>query len=491
MLTSSDSVTKGTTISGTICIVGAGAAGISLALQLADYGIDVVLLESGGLQYSDADQDLYEGENVGLDYYSLETSRQRFFGGTTNHWGGWTRPLDDLDFSPRDWIPNSGWPINEDDLAPYYEAAAGILDLKGSSYELDYWQRKMGVGFAINEGDFETRIVRHSAPTRFGKAYRPLIKKSRTIKAFLKANLTNIKLSPDRRKIETVFIRTLKGNSFSVRANFFVLACGGIENARLLLSFNQKDNPPISDPNNLVGAYFADHVSSFLGTYLLTRNPDRVDYFRKLFLPVGQFRKRPVITPGLTLSPHALEKERLPNVGAIIKHKVDSNPGMPFIYKSARGARAFNLYASIEPIPNPDSRVNLSRTDTDTLGMPRPQLDFRLHDHYWSLCERTAEVFARQFSASGLGRVRTGDLGDLGNGMQKFGFHHMGTTRMHSDPDQGVVDADCKVHGLDNLFIAGSSVFPTFGYAQPTFTIIVLALRQARHLAQLARKGSP
>src|ERR1017187_2119639 len=132
---------NGTLIEGDICIVGAGAAGISMALEWINTPYKVILLEGGGFEYDEKVQELFDGKTTGQRYYPLKSSRLHYFGGTTGHWAGFCSTFDHIDFNKRDWVPLSGWPISRNDLDPFYARAQKNLELGPYDYSVKYWQK--------------------------------------------------------------------------------------------------------------------------------------------------------------------------------------------------------------------------------------------------------------------------------------------------------------------------------------------------------------
>ena len=134
---------NGSVIEGDLCIVGAGAAGISMAMDWIGASQRVLLLEAGGFDYDARMQELYRGEIVGLPYFPLQSARLHYFGGTTGHWAGFCSTYDASDFEHRDWVPHSGWPIKRAELDPYYARAHRVLELGPYDYDVASWQRRM------------------------------------------------------------------------------------------------------------------------------------------------------------------------------------------------------------------------------------------------------------------------------------------------------------------------------------------------------------
>jgi len=494
-----------------VCIVGAGAAGITLARKMASSGLRVCLMEGGGLDFSETSQMVYQGDNLGEQYDPLHISRLRFFGGSTNHWGGWTRPLDEMDFHRRYWISGSGWPIKTEDLADYYAETSDILELGPHHYDTDYWEREAGRRLAIDAGDVMTRVFRFSPPTRFGASYRQAINDSQAIYCFLNANLTDIQFNQNGDVVKRATFTTEKNTRINVQCRALVLAAGGIENARLMLALNRQHAAGIGNMNDLVGRYFSDHSGLWAGLVAFS-NPKRDLSFYTMHAPfVRSTSHQPRIIASLSMSSEALTRHELPNFTAFL---MASNPGITpgddvsegithfsdvqrlITHQAAasrygmaewsplmNGASLHHLIINAEQVPNSESRVMLSEKK-DRYGMPRGALDWRFTEQDHVLHARIASSMAHEFGAAGLGRMLKPRSYDWPPEWREFGRHHMGTTRMASSASEGVVDRDCRVFGQKNLYVAGSSVFPTYGYAQPTFTLVALSLRLADHLSR-------
>lgn len=566
-----------------VCIVGAGAAGIAIATEIEGSGIGVTVLESGGLEADPADQALYEGTISGLPYTPLQAARVRYFGGTTNHWSGWCRPLDPIDFERRSWVPNSGWPFGIDELRPYYARAEPLFGLSPVGFDPQSWASDQSPQLGFKDGPVATTLFRITAPARFGELYVEQLRNAVDVDVYLHANATHI--AAEMARIVSVSGRCRPGNTFTVSARAFVLATGGIENARLLLNSNDRQRAGLGNAHDLVGRFFMDHPGVTAGMILLedpdqtldlytgatrqvslmakidggsmerfvspadkatlidwaTRgadraeytatiapilerqcvtchNPDGIAFHRTLqnyeevmrVIPRDANREdgeRRDAMAALTLLPGASRRHELLNFCALLEESrgwseaidddslwdslgnIVSNFGSLsadtwrklFDQESRRQlVRVVNI---IEPSPNPESRVTLI-AERDELGLHRVDLAWRLNDADKATIDAAHDILAHELGRAGVGRMlREFDAAEPGwPDDLSHGWHHMGTTRMHDSPKQGVVDGDCRVHGLANLFVAGSSVFPTYGYAQPTFTIVALALRLSDHL---------
>lgn len=449
-----------------IVIVGAGVAGITIALELAR-SHRIAVIESGGSEPASDTQALYDGEISGLNY-SLLGSRLRYLGGTSNHWGGWCGLLDSIDFEQRAWVNDSGWPFGREALTPFFDQAADILNLGAPRFEVNELVASDQAVHRLSDERMTHRVMRFSNPiTRMGEKYRQQLTEQANLQLLLNANVTDIQLAESGDRVEQLSLQTLSGRAGRVRARQCVVACGGIENARLLLCCNKQMPSGLGNQNGLVGRFFMEHPH-VTPVDILPHDPD---WCR------GQMalRQDGDYWFGLAMRPtrSAMAERGILNFNGHF-FNVPCDDG------SMRG-----IGVMVEQAPNPDSRVTLS-DQQDALGMPRTRLHWSLTDQDWTTIQTLPRLLAETLGVKGLGRVRVRDwVLERDDGGIGFGSHHMGTTRMANDPRRGVVDSDCRVHGIENLHIAGSSVFPTGGAINPTLTLTTLSLRLARHLKPL------
>ncbi len=532
MLIDTRRLDEGVAVEADICIIGGGMAGLAMGLELSRQGVATVVLESGGHQADNQTRDLNRGESVGIPYGFADGCRSRFLGGSSNCWGGWCRPFSPQDFETRAWVPHSGWPIGLRDMEPFYQRAHRVLRLGPMEYDPEYWVRAINrpevSRFPLGGMAIEDVIAQFSPPVRMGIDHRTELDSSSHLRVYLFANVVDIESCPEARTVNAVRVQTLSGRNMSVNARQFVLASGGIENARLLLACNRRAAAGLGNAHDLVGRYYMDHPRITWGrvelnpAYRSNRFHDfRYHYHNPAFSAhgtciAGQFAPTQQAQqdeellnssmwfhselpgehngPGQALT-HAkawlLRKDKpetslMKDFAAVLRHPIDTAgyvAGQYFPHPALM--RRMWVRTIVEPTPDPASRVTLS-TERDQLQMPRVRVDWRLDHRVRHTFQRTAELLKESLEASGAARVTLDppiEDGEWPATFEREGtWHHMGTTRMHESPRQGVVDPNCRVHGMNNLFVAGSSVFPTVGANLPTLTLVALALRLTDHL---------
>ncbi len=499
-------------IEGDICIVGAGAAGISMALDWDNTPYKVIVLEGGGFEYDPKIQDLYAGKTTGQPYYPLMSSRLHYFGGTTGHWAGFCSPLDPIDFAKRNWVEHSGWPITRADMNPYYERAQKKVELGPYNYDLAFWQKRDPGMKPLVESDSVVwnKIWQFSPPTRFGTKYKNDIVQSRNIHLYTYANVVNIVTSKNGTVVKEVTARNFEGKQHRVRARIFILACCAIQNARLLLASNQQAPKGLGNENDLVGRFFMEHLEIKSAELWLSK-PDPLKLYgyefgvtkarAELAIHSGKQEEFRILNGTISLTALDIAKKIKPAIEAW-NQEDPRKSGDRFFGGYGRaakassipssGSRAYQCFTRIEQAPNPNSRVTLE-SEKDGLGVPRASLHWELTAFEKRSIRTMYELLGREVGRMGLGRIRLMDYLQDGNdnswpSFTGGGWHHMGTTRMSNDPRQGVVDADCKVHGISNLFVAGSSCFTTAGAPNPTLTLIALTIRLSDHVKSLMKK---
>lgn len=463
-----------------VIVVGAGPAGISLALDLGQGALKVALLEAGGLDEPGTDaMDLFDGENIGLPY-ALAASRQRFFGGTSNHWGGWCRPLDPYDLEARDWVPMSGWPLGYSELSRWYRAAHPVLEMEDLSYDADGEVAADELLPADRASGFVNRLFRFSPPTRFGTVYRPHLAASANVHVFVHAPV--VELLHEGGRVAGCRARGLDGQDYRFSGRAVVLAMGGLEVPRLLLHTASDAGPALGNQSDWLGRCFMEHYGYDPG-FIMARSHLR--YYRH---PGTQADLLPILAP----RPERLAAAKMLNCCASLTAVEPDDEWSPAALAAPGLAPAldgaawrYRVTLINESSPNPDSRVSLG-DERDALGLRRIRLDWRINPDDFVSVEKAVQSLMLWLGRQGLGRVQfSRPISPETTTSFGVGMHHMGTTRMSDDPGQGVVDPDCRVFGTDNLYVASSSVFPTSGYANPTLTIVALSLRLGAHLREV------
>ena len=505
MLIDSRQLPDGHVLDADICIVGGGPAGITLALELAQSSLKVVLLESGGMTFDDRTQQLYAGPNLGFQYDPLDEARLRFLGGSSNHWAGNCMPLTPMDFERRAWMPHSGWPISFEDLAPFYQRAQPYCELQVERpYDFHFWAEKLGGSpLQVNPELLENVAVNESTPTAFGFTYEGRLRQAENLTVYLHANALELETDDSASEVTGVQAACIDGPRFEVRAKRFVLCAGGIEIPRLLLLSNKVATAGLGNGHDLVGRFFSDHAAIRpVMRILLFEETDALSlYTGPQYFDVGGFmgtlassqsllRREEIggfifhlfpdgMTPGeqsLTNLVRSAHGTGLPpylstQIGNVL---TDLDGATNALYKEAFGSRE-NLierdwlgpWLTFEVVPNPDSRVMLV-DDRDHFGQRRIGLDWRLTETEMRTVKRATEIMVQEIGRLGIGRAWTEALRDDYDwpGYVARGKHHCGTTRMSDDPKTGVVDQDCRVHGIRTSTSAAARCFrPT---AMPT-----------------------
>lgn len=529
-----------------VCVVGSGPVGIVVALELARCGQAVTLVESGGMRADPDAQRLSEAicEDPARNV-DMSLAVQRSFGGTSNLWGAGCVPLDPIDFEERPVAADAKWPISYREFAFHLAEACRYANC-GQAFE---HQLSLPVPDDCFTAD---RLIRYAEPASFRKAYRRAIAASRLITAYLGGTVTCLEFGEDGR-VTSLRVQDRSGGEGVVRSKVTVLACGGVETARVLLVAQAEAPQRFGGENGPLGRYYMGHLSGSIADIEFNDcardrsfnffRPADAAYARRRITASAEFQKRenltnisfwptlpPMRDPGhrdpvlslaylvLSIPPvgSALVSESLRrlNVGdgsAKREHLANVVGGLPtvagflpkFLYGRflasrrlpglhlSNGARRYTLQYHAEHLPNPESRIRLS-THRDALGMRRAILDLRFSESDVEPVVRTHAHLAEWLTRTGLGRLswhqaqheRGARVMDLAGD----GVHQVGTARMAETSRHGVVDRDCRVFGSNNLFVAGSAVFPSSGQANPTLSAMALAIRQARLVA--AEAGS-
>ncbi len=510
-----------------ICIVGAGAAGIAMAQRLADSSLKVILLVSGGPSDrgipDEARQALYQGSAGDflqkVDPVFLHRSRLNMYGGTTNHFGFWARPLDRADTMPRPGYREACWLFDERELTPYYIDAHEFGRFGPFNYDdMAFWERVLYARcFDPLPGDKLTGAIMRAQYEEnlhdFQVQFREQLKSAENITVLFNAHLLTIATDENQNHVVELNCSIIDhsssgesraGKRFKVRARTYALACGGIENVRLLqlsgdLGNNRRDQ---------LGRGFMVHP-------LLT-NAARVTFDQPVprdirnFFREQQIRLKPPESSGgdyqhmvaPLVNPELVFDYLMFNAWGVLAptHQtlIDEQIGN-FRIILYFGADAVSAIVNLnwEQTPDEGSRITLNHEQRDPIfGQPVAHIDWRLNETDKRSAVRALEISLEYLRARGASRqLMITDVGGgaedwtfpPGEGALETGDHHMGALRMSASPDDGIVDINSRLHTVDNLYIAGSAVFPTGGYANPTLTIVALALRLADHLKALCQ----
>lgn len=492
------------TLEADICIVGAGPAGLALASRLIDHGLHVLLLESGGEQPDGAVLALNHGETLGDPYAGLAATRHRRIGGTTAIWNTTVRgevgakyvPLEPVDFLRRPTTAPGAWPIQHEELRPYYAGAAELCGLDTADDD----ERP-----PVAPCPAEPLVQRLYYLGSRRRLVDPLLEKLRASDSRLCHHATVLSVDADAGGAEATRLTfsTLDGRIRTARAPRFVLAAGAVENARLLL-LSATRAEEFGNEGDWVGRCFMEHPRD---SSISFRPPSSSFYAGAAVYDVHDGPLGGPRLGRLGLQESTIVSEELPNASGTL---------LPIVRPSVRGIRAglgplatrphvarllppgghgwsahpapalvyerFMILLNIEQPPRPENRVRLA-DDRDSLGMPRAELHWRLHPDDRAAIRRLRRVVADALRSSGFGDVELDERAEI----DPNAHHHAGTTRMARHPDEGVVDANLRVFGMENLFVTGASVFPTAGFANPLLSILALSLRLADHLGQ--RRG--
>ena len=510
-----------------VCVVGAGPAGLTVADQLQDRNISVVILERGGVEPPAPNSPELMGEvGEGLPYFRLADARSMGIGGTSHLWpeedGLRSRPLDPIDFEARKGVPLSGWPFARDELDSFYEAAQRICGLPARTYDVERWARAQTQPIDLGEGGFDTAMFKFGTDIGLFRSRRSTLERSAGVSVVINSSALGLVGEPsDPAQVRRIRVATPAGNEFIVEADIFVLAGGGIENPRILLLSRDPYELGLGNQHDLVGRFFQEHLRIHSGTLIPTSSAlmrglalyqrHIVDGYKTMGVLVPNadlVRRHDLLNSAVYLRPSS--ELRASHISRSIARLRDAgkdrwgpgdDPILPHLSHLARepltafrtavrtlrgihGPPVVQLSLQTEQSPNPESKVSLGSA-RDRYGLPVANLEWRLNDiDMWS-ARRVQELLGQAVEMAGIGHVEA-LFGSEQPPVPVRGFwHHIGTTRMSRSPRSGVVDANCRIHGTNNVFVAGSSVFPTGGYANPTVTIVALAMRLSRHLVRI------
>lgn len=552
MIEDARSIAVGTVLEADLCIVGGGAAAISVALECMKSGCRIILLPGGGPNQTAGSIDLYRGKvNPVGSHEPLEENRLRMWGGTTTVWGGRCIPFDPVDFEKRDWMQESGWPIKLEDLEDHIARASALSESGRADFDarsvFPKTQAEILRGFD-NEDFASWPMERWSIPTDYSKRYRAELESAPHVRVLLYAHAVHLQMDEEGKTMSHVKAACAPGKLFEVRARNTVIACGALENARLLLASRDILPAGIGNDRDLVGRFYQSHRFGVCGhaelenpgkdfVYDFEKDTDGVYCRRRFWLTpqaqekhkvgnaVGFFFRNvsgssehrnamvstvllaKMILGGASKGPRRLfqiltdQRRELGThlwiilkdgpsifgqVAAVVYTRYFQKRRLPMVLPPRKSNR-FPLFFQTEHAPDRESRVLLDESSLDDFGMPRLEARIKFSDIDFRTVTVLVSEFKKRLEESGLGTFHLSAdeqefLADPARQEFNSNSHNIGTTRMSETPESGVVDVNCKVHGVDNLYVAGSSVFPTSSHANPTLMIVALAIRLADHL---------
>jgi hypothetical protein len=530
-----------------VCIAGAGPIGIALAMACANRGLNVLVLESG----MELPSEFYTQLGRGIirnpkSHTPLEEANYRCLGGTSQVWGGRCVPFDPIDFTTRSWIKNAEWPINYEDIANYYADTALFFGFSTARFSLkNPWASLSGLEF--------DSLERWTSIINVAWLHRETLRSSSRIKIVLGATIGDLQLSPDLETVTSV-TAVSAGKNLNIKSPLYVLACGGVETPRLLLAVQRKHPSLFGGKEGPLGRFYMGHIFGKISNIVLNDPVQAAEFDlfmdddtyvrRRLTIPAETQKRehllqisftagnpRPsdpahrngvlsiiwlvLVSPaGKRFLPEALrklyvgegERRYLAHIGNVLRTLIPTaieafrifadrywskSRKPPLFLRNASGR--YTLHYHSEQTPDAENRLRLS-DEMDDFGMPRIDIDFRYSKADALVVLRAHEIVDKNLRASGIGYLEFQDAeterADAILDQARDGMHQIGAARMARDPSRGVVDADCKVHGIDNLFLASTCIFPTSGQANPTFLGVALAFRLADHIVFLRGGGS-
>lgn len=456
-------------------IVGGGPAGITIAHKLAKAKIPSVIFEAGGAEYTDESQDFYRGKVVGDPYFDLDVSRLRFLGGSSNHWAGWCRILETHDFLPKPYLPHSGRPIARADIEPFFPEVFDILGIQPFRPDVP-----------ITDEMKWYELIK-SNHVHFGEKFSVELDKNPYVAVVLNTEVSELK--GNGRAVTSATLWSAGAPAGEMVLDYYVACTGGLENSRLLLWSNERSNGGVVPNAAALGRYWMEHPMYTAGAAIFT-DSEAFEFDADgsaFFQPTAEALAR----RGLLNFHIEIETLPYPGMKQYVADLACLTPEWTEWIAYELGSHlqcSAQVHVSWEQAPRPENRIVLSTTDRDHSGVPRLELHWTKDALEHKTLVEGMRLFGETIALRDIGRLKISDWvldgSPYPDGMELAGNHHMGGTRMGTDPAVSVVDADCKVHGMENLFVGGSSVFATSGQCTPTTTLTALAVRLGDHLSR-------
>ena len=477
-----------------LCIVGSGPAGVTLARNTIRHGRAVVLLESGGSGLESWAQDLNHGTVTDPGYAGLQPTRLRQVGGSTGLWNTPVSGQAGAKYVPLDPWDLDEWPIAWSELVPFYERAQRAAGLGPFRYAGSDWESTARAAWPFPGSRLETGVYQFGTRASLLGAALAELRAADNVRFCRRATVCALSLAGPGDRVVEATVRGPSGRRVVVQARRYVLAGGAVENARLLLGAglgtrldwlgrgfmeHPRDHSlrlPGSRSDRFAGLAFYDQHLTEAGVFVGGRLGPTATGLRDHALTGFSATLLPVPKP--TVPPATWGGRVIRRLGAWLGPRRAGGYGWSRHAEPQRWYEGFRILLNLEQRPHPDNRLILAPA-SDAFGVPRVHLDWAWRPEEQARLERLRSLLVGWFGDAGL----PGVVVEADRIPDPNAHHHAGTTRMSSDPRDGVVDPDGRVHGVENLYVAGASVFPSAGFANPTLTILALALRLSDHLA--------
>ncbi|MDO8879104.1 MAG: GMC family oxidoreductase [Pseudolabrys sp.] len=502
-----------------VCVIGTGAAGLTVAAELSKRNKRVIMVEGGGADIEKGSQNIYSAEVTGQPFLGATEGRIRVLGGTTTQWGGQIMEIDESVFAARDWIAGSGWPLEKKELAPYYLKAEKWEGIEYAETDVETVFKRIGLSEISFGDEIDLSFSRFCPVTNFIKIHADMIRKRKNVLVYLHANACAFILDDKNGTVKGVRCKALNGRSQIIYARTFVLCMGAIENSRLLLQPTENKDIPPWNRSGLVGRFFQDHISCFVASVsnfksLLPErcfdylSYDKHKYHLKLKSSPSFQESSEILNVCGTISRggrddlaiayetvRLLRTRRFSDVTTKRFFHLVSNAPLLIWHKWPYGQRALKTYADdgelrlcvhCEQSPLSNGLIELS-SERDVFGVLKAKVNWSISDLEVRSIRMFAECIKRNFESRDIADVsiypEITEGGRAAAALFRESFHHIGGTRMAISDTQGVVDQNLRLFGTNNMYVCSSSVFPCAGFSNPTHTIIALSIRLAEYIS--------